>query len=461
MEEKEVELFDYLNILWKRKWLIVIPTSILVILAGILSYLKPVQMEVHALIRPSHLLYRAPGGRLENIMIIDPEQLAIQINQGSYLLPIAETLNLDFEDVPVIRAENLRYPDRPSYLASSNLIFVSAVTSDIQKGKDVIYELFEIIKSELDKKIEVEIDSIDSQIAEAKSRILGKEKEIEESDFQIALSKLQIVDKNNEIKIQKSEIKKFMSSIQEKDLEIELKKIGKVQINKVISAEKKKISIAEGRIQEIEEEREKVKQRIDELYEQQKKALSLQKNQQEAIGMLLYSNEIQKNLQYYNELGRDVSDKKLEREDRLLLVETNLESLKQIDNEIKQIVAAKDTIRAEIDNIEIRISGIKNEEEKIKNSIDVIRIQKEKKKIEITAIESSVDLLEGQKARISYTTLVKEPQMAQAGRNSLAFNTMIAGFLSLIVFALLAIFVDYVIRHKKAASSNQSNAGAI
>jgi len=452
MEENEIELFDYLNILWKRKWFIIIPTVLLVFLTGVFSYMRPVRMEVQALIQPSNLLYQGPSGRLENIMVMDPEQLAIQINQGSYTLPIAERLSMDPAEMPHLRAENLRYPDRPNYLASSNLVFVSAVTDEIQKGKDVIRELFQLIKTELDDKIEVEVASIDSKIAEARSRKEGKEKEIEESDNQIELIKLQIVDKHNEIKIQGNEIKKLTNSIQEKDLEIELKKISKSQTSKFIAAEKKKIAIADDRIQEIGEERKVVKQRINELYQQQKKALSQQKSEGEAIGMLLYSNEIQKNLQYYNELGKSASDLKIENEDRILSIESSLEVLKQLDKEIELIEGGKASIHADIANIETGISSIKNEIEKIKNTIDAVLIQKEKKKIEIVAIESNIDLLEGQKARVSFAQLVKEPQPVQFSGNPVLLNVFITGVISVIVFTFLAFFVDYIARHKKASS---------
>jgi chromosome segregation ATPase len=367
-------------------------------------------------------------------------------------MPIAERLSLEFDEIPAIVAENLRYPDRPNYLASSNLVFVSAFTDEVQLGKDVIYQLFELIKMELDKKIEVEIASIYSQIAEAKSRMQSKYKDIEENDNQIELIKLQIVDKNNEIKVQENEIKKLVNSIQEKDLEIELKKISIAQIDKVVESEKKKISIADERVEEIEQERKEVKQRIDELYEQQKKALSQEKTEGEAISMLLYSNEIQKNLQYYNELGRRVSDKKLEREDRHLIIENNKETQKQIEKEIDQIVVVKNTINADIENINTRISGIKNEIEKIRNNIDAVQILKEKIKFEIDAIESQIALLEGQTDRVSYAQLVKEPQPIQISNNPLMLTVVIVGFISVIMFTFLAFFVDYIARHKRASS---------
>ncbi len=43
MEEykDEIELMDYLNVIWKKKWLIILPTLFCVIIAGIISFRLP------------------------------------------------------------------------------------------------------------------------------------------------------------------------------------------------------------------------------------------------------------------------------------------------------------------------------------------------------------------------------------------------------------------------------------
>jgi LPS O-antigen subunit length determinant protein (WzzB/FepE family) len=38
-EYKEIELIDILNVIWKRKWLIIIPTLLLVIITAVISFL--------------------------------------------------------------------------------------------------------------------------------------------------------------------------------------------------------------------------------------------------------------------------------------------------------------------------------------------------------------------------------------------------------------------------------------
>ncbi|MQY61127.1 hypothetical protein GH153_04745, partial [bacterium] len=106
--ESEFILMDYLNILWKRKWLIVIPTFFLVIAVGIISFLLPKKWEINAIIVPSKFLVQTEGGRYEEIVIVDPKQIAGQINETTYDNLIATELNLDIRKFPKLKAENLR-----------------------------------------------------------------------------------------------------------------------------------------------------------------------------------------------------------------------------------------------------------------------------------------------------------------------------------------------------------------
>ena len=48
--ENEIELMDYLNVIWKRKWLIIIPTFFLPLATGIFSFLTPPKWGVDAVI---------------------------------------------------------------------------------------------------------------------------------------------------------------------------------------------------------------------------------------------------------------------------------------------------------------------------------------------------------------------------------------------------------------------------
>lgn len=40
-DENEIELMDYLNVLWKKKWMIILPTFIIVVAVWIYSFFLP------------------------------------------------------------------------------------------------------------------------------------------------------------------------------------------------------------------------------------------------------------------------------------------------------------------------------------------------------------------------------------------------------------------------------------
>ena len=153
--EDEFELMDYLNIVWKRKWLIIIPTFIIVILAAIYSLILPKVWEVDAIIEPSKFLVRTEGGEFNEIYVADAKQLSGQINHKAYDQLIAAELNIDLKEFPKIEAENLR---------DTKLIQVKTKSEDVNKGKAILISLFKHMKRDLDKKIDVEIKSIDTKI---------------------------------------------------------------------------------------------------------------------------------------------------------------------------------------------------------------------------------------------------------------------------------------------------------
>jgi len=278
--ENEAYLMDNLNVLWKRKWLILIPTFILVIAVGIISFFTPPKWEVDVLIQPSKYLTRTEAGRLEEVMVTEPAQIASQINQNSYDHLIASELNLDIREFPELKAENLR---------DTKLVRVTAKENDIEKAKLILSSLFNHLKSELDKKVEIEIKEIDSQI---------KSKEIE-----------------------------------------------KLGIEEEINANRNKLNIVKNREKEIENEMSDIKKRIDVLDKEQRSNLKKgNRSDSESLAMLLYSNEILQSLTHLNTLNELISRKKIEEEDITLGIENREEKIKQLENEIDNLNERKGRI---------------------------------------------------------------------------------------------------------------------
>ena len=327
--ENEIELMDYLLVIWKRKWLIIIPTFFLAVAAGIVSFLIPPKWEIEAIIQPSKFFVQTEQGQFEEVVVVDPRQIAGQIKQESYDRIIAAELNLDLRKFPELKSENLR---------DTKLVRVSARENDIEKGKAILNSLFNHLKRELDRKIDVEIRSIDTEITTKENSIKDME---------------------NEIKTKENEIKRKNNEIKLKDLAIQSKEIEKDRIKQEIESGQNKLKISEERVGSIMEEMKSVKGRIDELDQQLNKVIAEKKEGAEAISLLLYSNEVQQNLRYYNTLDEKLSIEKVTHENLRLSIKENLEEIRQTDNQIRQTNTEKRIIMTKINTIMNEIEKIK------------------------------------------------------------------------------------------------------
>jgi len=142
--EDEVTLIDYLVIFWRRKWLILIPTFIFICLTGIYQFLQPKMWEVTAIILPIECLVFDQITNSEKFIKVSPEQMAIQINHGSYETLVHTKLNLDTPKS--IKAKHLK---------GTNLVKISTIATTEKGGKDTLSSLSEYIRFQFIKKIEV------------------------------------------------------------------------------------------------------------------------------------------------------------------------------------------------------------------------------------------------------------------------------------------------------------------
>jgi len=405
--ENEIQLIDILNVIWKRKWLIIIPTFFCVVIAAAVSFLLPKVWEVDAIMLPSKFFVQTEQGEFAEVVVTDPKQIAGQINQKSYNSLIASELNLDINKFPRLSAENLR---------DTKLVRIVIRDEDIARAKSILQSLFNHLKIELDRKIEVETKDLDTQIT---------------------LKENSIRDMENGIKTKENEIKKKNNEIKLKDLAIQSKEIEKDRIKQEIESDQNKLKISEQRVESIMEEMKSVKGRIDELDKQLNKVISEKREGSEAVSLLLYSNEIQQNLRYYNTLDEKLSIEKVTQENLRLSTKENLEKIRQTDNQISQTNTEKQIIMTEI-------STIMNEIENIKNKINTT--------------QSEIRLLGDKKLRIDYAQLVKEPTSSLypvSPRKKM--NVLIAGFLGVFIFTMLAFFLEYV--EKQRITNNKTLEG--
>jgi capsular polysaccharide biosynthesis protein len=359
-KEKSVDLMEFLEVFWRKKWLILLPSIGCAILAGVLSFSLPPKWEITALIQPGKFTNQTASGQLEEVIVTDPKQLAGLINQETYNRRIAAAINLDIKKFPNLQAESI---------GDAKLVKISIRDKDVQISIAVISSLFSLVKSDLDKRVEVETKTLDAQI---------------------------VVNEN---------------AIKQKNLDIQSNGLEKENLRKEILNLQNRLAISELRAKNLVEEMKSVKKRADDIVEQQKKLLTENKQGTEAISLLLYSNEIQQNLRYFNTLEDSLSSEKVNQENLKLSIESKGNAIKQIDTQI----------------------------EKTKNDID--------------GLKNQITLSTQKKGRIDYTTLAKEPtsSLFPVAPNKKQ-NVIIAGFLAIIVFSLLAFFLEYLKRYNSLKS---------
>jgi len=280
MEEKEIELIDYLNVIWKRKWIIIIGTVLCMIVAGAVSFiLKPVY-EIDTIIQPGKFFVQNQAGDFEEFVVEDPQQIADKVRHKSYDALVAVELNKDAAKLPEIKGENIK---------DTLLTRIWVRDHDVELSKKILDSLIVLLKRDIDMKIDIEINNVNAAI---KANEIEKERRI--NQIEILKKKLRIIDQR------KKDIIKEMYSVKSK-------------------------------INELEKEQLKVLKKEN-------------RTEIESLGMLLYSNEIQQSLRYNDLLNEKLSIEKLKEGDVNSDLQIEYASINKIDNTIANLKERKGRI---------------------------------------------------------------------------------------------------------------------
>ena len=100
MENKEIELVDYLRIIWKKKWLILFGTLLFLIIAIVMSYMMKQVYEIDSIIQPGKFFIQNQSGHFEQVVVEEPLQIADKVKHRSYNVKIAAELNMSVSNIP-------------------------------------------------------------------------------------------------------------------------------------------------------------------------------------------------------------------------------------------------------------------------------------------------------------------------------------------------------------------------
>jgi uncharacterized protein involved in exopolysaccharide biosynthesis len=271
--ENKIELMNYLNVLWKRKWMIIIATFLFIAAAVVTNPRLPQKWEVDAIFVPSKYYYRNIEGIWQEMQFVSSSAIVNAINQAAYNEEIATEISLDLKDFPKLTAATLK---------NTYQIRVSIKDNDVEKAKLILNSYCNFFKNMCDISANRRMNRFNSQIKSKETEKLMLERKIKTYK-----KKLDI------IKQRKQEIEKDRSEIR-KNIE-ELKKEHSLMLKKK------------------------------------------NRSESENITLLHYSNEIQHNSMNYSILNESLGNKKIEEEIINLEIEDKERLINQREKEINSI----------------------------------------------------------------------------------------------------------------------------
>ncbi len=146
-DEDEIDLIDLFLVLWKRKWLIVIVTVLLTVLAAGVSFMLPQIYAVTAILEPG----KDADGRL----VDNPQAIRENILGGAYNQVIAASLRSQTGDIPEF---DVKVPK------STDLVIVTLETSTPERGVKILEILLDEISGYLQTRLEIRIDQTKNRI---------------------------------------------------------------------------------------------------------------------------------------------------------------------------------------------------------------------------------------------------------------------------------------------------------
>jgi len=294
--EDEIELMDYLKVLWKWKYLILVGTLACALIAGIVSFNMTKVYEVKMVVAPGILKIDGSGKRL---YIDSLQNIQTMIESGSFTEQLLARMEKPAEgDLPRDLGFKVATPK------GLNALQISYETADKKQGLQALSDLSVLLKEKFRTVVSYYQQEYQMQ-QDQQSNELGK------------------LDSN---------IANVMAAIKSKELEIK----GQIQ-----------------RATEVEVEIDRIGKNTELLISERNKFLSNKRTDDNVLSALLYSNTIQESISYLNTIRNTANYIKSEINSAKLAIENG-------KNNIKDFESQKRLIQEKIANIEFKKNTIQN-----------------------------------------------------------------------------------------------------
>jgi capsular polysaccharide biosynthesis protein len=321
--DDEVQLIDYLRVIWKWKWLIILGTFLCMVVAGVVSFNMPKIHEVSMTIEPG-IIGADKDGKF--IYLDSRDNIEEKIREGLYNRRIEKVLNIN----PL--KKDIKFQVRPQ--KASNFIKVTSEwkENEVEFGKKALVHLLAVISKEYENVVQPRKDDYEKQI-------LMKQNQIKE------------------VEIQRKDI--------DKQILLELNTIGAKKNN--IKLNKATLNIMQDREKELLQEIKNVKNNTERIV-QERNTILQHKGNADDISLLLYSTTIQQNVAYFNQLSNQINDLRTEKEIASMKIENLKKDINDINTEIERSKLKKtEGLQAKINDLKLQIDSLSIEKGMIKN----------------------------------------------------------------------------------------------
>ena len=391
--EDEIELMDLLKVLWKWKYLILAGTLFCAAAAAVVSLNMTKVWAITSILQPGMLKVTDDG---KTVYIDTPENIKTIIETGALNGRVLKDVQFPVEEEP---------PKSPEFKVTipknTNALEVTYETPHVDLGMQIMKNLNEGLVGKYNRVIKIYQEKYEDDIREKQKQLFGLNEKVVKLKNTISGAEAETAAKVKQLNNQKS------------------------TLEAQIEANKNHVKNLEQRITEVEGEIGRISKNSDLLIAERNKFLGSKQTEQNILSAVIYSNTIQQNISYLNNLKGTINSNKSE-------IYNTQSAIERLLNEVKDL-------GTQIENIQ--------EQTRLKNeslASEVLAAENERKNV-----LSDIESLKFMKGQIQNIQINRPPTLSEAPvKPKTRLNVALAGVVGLFLTIFLSFFVEYILKYK-------------
>ena len=330
----EIELMDLLKVLWKWKYLILAGTLFCAIVAAVVSLNMTKVWAITTILQPGTLKVTDDG---KTVYIDSAENIKTIIETGALNGRVLKDVQFP---------EKEEAPTSPEFevtiLKNTNALEVTYETVYMDIGMQIMKNLNEGLLERYGKMVTIYQESYKDEIRQEEKHVFELNDKIAKLKNGVSLAEANTMAKIKQLNNHKSTL----------EAQIETKR--------------NQIKNLEQRVTEVESEIVRISKNTDLLITERNKFLGSKQTEQNILSAVVYSNTIQQNISYLNELRATVNSAKSQIYETQWTIESLLNKIKDLDAQIENV---KEETRLKIESLTSEALALESEKRNVFSDI--------------------------------------------------------------------------------------------